>query len=121
LNHKLLHLALWITVPVNATGAVIFSFPSLRQLIGLPIPTHGFYGLLIGSWIGLFALGFLRLALTKRYDRTFLAVGAFGKLSFFVLAVIYFSRSELGVLALMASSVDVILAGIFLVYLARTK
>jgi hypothetical protein len=117
---QLLQLALWITVPVNATGAVIFSTPALRQLIGLPVPTHSFYGLLVGSWIGLFGLAYLRLALSKRDDRTFLAVGAFGKLSFFVLAVVYYFRSELGILALLASSLDAVFAGMFLVYLAKT-
>jgi hypothetical protein len=120
-SNQLLQLALWITVPINATGAVIFSTPALRQLIGLPLPTHPFYGLLIGVWIGLFSLGFLNLALSKRYDRTFLAVGAFGKLSFFVLAVVYFFQSELGVLALLASSIDAVLAGIFLSYLWQTR
>jgi hypothetical protein len=117
---QLLQLALWITVPINATGAVIFSTPALRQLIGLPVPAHSFYGLLIGIWIALFGLGYLNLALSKRYDKTFLAVGAFGKLFFFMLALVYFFQSELGVLALMASSIDAILAGIFLSYLVRT-
>ncbi len=102
-------------------GAVIFSTPALRQLIGLPVPAHSFYGLLIGIWIGLFGLGYLRLALSERYDRTFLAVGALGKLSFFVLALVYFFWSELGVLALLASSIDAVLASTFLLYLARTK
>jgi hypothetical protein len=121
LNHRLLQLALWITVPINLTGAVIFSTPAVRQLIGLPPLSQPFYGVLIGSWIGLFGLGYLRLARSKRYDRTFLGVGALGKLSFFVLAVFYFIRSELGWLALLASSIDAALAGIFLVYLSRTK
>lgn len=118
---RLLQLALWTTVPINATGAVIFSTPALRQLIGLPVPAHSFYGLLIGVWIGLFSLGFLNLAISKRYDRTFLFVGAFGKLSFFVLALVYFFGSELGGLALLASSIDAVLAGMFLFYLARTE
>lgn len=108
-------------MPINAVGAVIFSTPTLRQLISLPVPAHPFYGLLIGVWIGLFSLGFLNLALSKRYDRTFLAVGAFGKLSFFILALFYFFRSELGVLALLASSIDAILATIFLSYLWQTR
>jgi hypothetical protein len=120
-KHHFLQLALWITVPVNATGAVIFSTPMLRQLIGLPVPAHSFYGLLVGIWIALFGLGYLNLALSKHYDRTFLAAGAFGKLSFFVLALIYFFQSELGLLALIASSIDAVLAGMFLLYLARTE
>jgi hypothetical protein len=119
-KHQLLHLALWITVPINAVGAVIFSVPALRQLSGLPIPAHPFYGLLVGIWIALFGLGYLNLAVSQRYDRTFLATGAFGKLSFFVLAIAYFFQSELGVLALIASSIDAILAAMFLVYLAKT-
>ena len=61
------------------------------------------------------------MALSKRYDRTFLAVGAFGKLSFFVLALVYFFRSELGILALMASSLDAVLAFMFLLYLWQTR
>jgi NhaP-type Na+/H+ or K+/H+ antiporter len=100
---------------------VTFSFPALRQLVGLPEPAHSFYGVLIGIWIGLFGLAYLRVALSKCEDRTFLALGAFGKLSFFVLALVYFFRSELGILALMASSIDAVLAGMFLIYLAKTK
>jgi hypothetical protein len=118
--HTLFRFALWITVPVNLSGAVIFSLPVLRQFIGLPEGGQPFYGVLIGSWIGLFGLAYLRLAITRNYDKTFLAVGAFGKLSFFILAVVYFSRGELGVLAFMASLIDAILATIFLVWLKKS-
>jgi hypothetical protein len=117
---QLLQLALWITIPVNFSGVVTFSFPTLRQLVGLPEPAHPFYGVLISIWIGLFGLAYLCVALSKREDRTFLALGAYGKLTFFALAVISFFRSELGVLALMASSLDAVLAAMFLVYLAKT-
>jgi hypothetical protein len=113
----LFQLALWITAPVNFTGAVIFSLPVLRQLIGLPEGTQPFYGVLIGVWIALFGLGSLYLALSKRYDKTFLFVSAFGKLSFFVLVVFYFLQNEAGILALLASIIDAILASIFLSWL----
>lgn len=113
----LFQLALWITVPVNFSGAVIFSFPALRQLIGLPEGTEPFYGVLIGIWIGLFGLAYLHLVMTQSYDKTFLTVGALGKFSFFVLAVIYFVQSELSILALLASLIDGILAVIFLTWL----
>jgi hypothetical protein len=43
------------------------------------------------------------LAASKRYNKTFLFVSAFGKLSFFVLAAFYFFRGEAGFLALVAS------------------
>jgi hypothetical protein len=114
---RLFHLTLWITVPINLTGAVIFSLPLLRQITRLPTSTQPFYGLLLGSWISLFGLGYLYLALSKRYDKTFLAIGAFGKLSFFVLALGYFLQAELGILALLAASIDAVLASIFLAWL----
>jgi hypothetical protein len=109
-----------MTVPINFSGAVTFSLPALRQLIGLPESTQPFYSLLVGIWIGLFGLAYLRLAITQSYDRTFVAVGALGKLSFFVLAVIYFFQNELGLLALLASVIDAILAIIFLIWLKNS-
>jgi hypothetical protein len=115
--HPLFQLALWITVPVNFTGAVIFSLPALRQLIGLPESAQPFYGVLIGVWIALFGLGSLYLALSKNYDKTFLFISAFGKLSFFALVVVYFLRNEAGILALLASIIDALLASIFLSWL----
>jgi hypothetical protein len=117
----LFNLALWLTVPVNFSGAVVFSSPALRQLIGLPPLSHGFYGLLIGSWIGLFGLCYLYVALSKRYDKVFLAIGALGKLSFFLLAVAYFAASNLGFLALLASCIDAGLATIFLAWLWQRR
>jgi hypothetical protein len=119
----LLHIAFWLTVPVNASGAVIFSVPAFREFIGLPAPAHGFYGILVGVWIGLFGLAFLRLALTKTYDKSLIAVAALGKLSFFALAVFYFLRGEIGLLATLASVIDAGLAFIFLhwLWLNRAK
>lgn len=117
----LFNLALHVTVPINFSGAVIFSSSTLRQLIGLPPLNQGFYGLLIGSWIGLFGVCYLYVALSKRYDKVFLMIGALGKLSFFVLAIVYFTFSNLGFLALLASGVDACLATIFLVWLWQTQ
>jgi hypothetical protein len=45
---NLFQTALWLTVPVNVSGAVIFSSPVLRAWLGLPAPAHTFYGVLIG-------------------------------------------------------------------------
>jgi hypothetical protein len=122
LDHRqtLFQLALWITVPINFTGAVIFSVPALRQLIGLPVPVHPLYSVLIGTWIGLFGLGYLRLAITKSTDKTFLAVGALGKLSFFLLALFYFFQADLGILALIASVIDAVVAAIVLFYINKS-
>jgi hypothetical protein len=117
LINKLFQLAVWLTVPVNISGAVIFSSPMLREFIGLPAPTHTFYGVLVGSWIGLFALGFLYAAMTKTYDKTFIAVSAFGKLSFFALTIFYFLQRDAGILVLLASLTDAALATIFLAWL----
>jgi hypothetical protein len=112
--------ALYVTAPINFSGAVIFSSLPLRQLIGLPPLSQGFYGLLIGSWIGLFGLCYLYVALSKRYDKVFLTIGALGKLSFFVLTIAYFVSSDLGILALLASCIDAVLAIIFLAWLWQT-
>jgi hypothetical protein len=117
----LFKLALWITVPVNFSGAVIFSVSALRQLIGLPPLSQNFYGLLIGSWIGLFGVCYLYVAIFKRYDKVFLTIGALGKLSFFVLAVAYFASFNLGFLALLASGIDACLAIIFLAWLWQAQ
>jgi hypothetical protein len=116
----LFQFTLWLTVPINLIGAVIFSFPGLRRLIGLPIPVHPFYGMLIGLWIGLFGIGYSYLALSKHYDKTFLLTGALGKLSFFALAIFYFLQTELGMLALLASTMDAVLASIFLLWLWKS-
>jgi hypothetical protein len=76
--------ALFATGAVNVVGASIFvpANHAARELLGLPAQTHPFYLWIIASWIFGFGVAYLWLAQQQRHEWLFIAIAAFGKLSF---------------------------------------
>ncbi len=113
--------ALLATALMNALGAVAFvpSFPLLRNLVGLPTTIHPLYLWVIAIWIGLFGCCYFWLSITGRSEQLFMALGAAGKLSFFLLFLGYWWNGELPLLAPIAVSGDLFFALLFVWWLHR--
>ena len=73
---------------MNLMGAICFvpAFATGRRMLGLP-EAPPIYLAMLAAWVLIFGLGYLRLSLTGRMDRTFLWAAAAGKATFGVLIV----------------------------------
>lgn len=114
---KSLKYALLATAVMNMGGAFVFSpfGGAIRRFYGFPNEVHPLYLWLIASWIFFFGLCYLWLGVTERREPLFLVIAAAGKISFTLIALIYWFSGEIPALAALASLPD-LLFGVFFVY-----
>lgn len=111
--------ALLATSGMNAFGAFAFTpwGAPLRALVGLPPDAHSLYLLIIGSFVGLFGLGYLYTGLTERADPLFIAIAGAGKLTFFGLLAAFWLTGELPIRAPLAAVGDLVFGTMFVAWL----
>ncbi len=111
---------LYISFILNTLGAITFApaFPGLFALTGLPA-AHPLYMWMISLWIFAFGIGYLWMALTNRPDKIFIAVGAFGKFSFFALIAFFSLSGTLPMAAISSGLGDLALSLIFAYWLLK--
>jgi hypothetical protein len=108
--------------PMNVIGAISFAPPVTagRASLGLP-EAPPFYLWLIAAWILAFGAAYFWQGWTGRADRTFLAVGAFGKAVFAGLLIAGAVAGELPPTAVAGGLPDLALAVVFAGWLWRTR
>ena len=108
--------------PINAFGAVIFAppFPYVRRVFGLPDGSP-IYLWVLSIWIFVFGVAYWQIGVTGRADRTFLAVGAAGKVSFALVLIIAAVRGALPGTAVLVGLPDLAMAAVFASWLVRTR
>lgn len=107
----------------NVGGAILFAFPSspLGQLAGLPSPVPSLYRALLALFVLLFAGAYAWLAQREPIDRVLVGFAAIGKAAAFaVICGFWLLGQAPGRGALLASG-DVVLAGIFTLWLLRSR
>ena len=114
--------ALWSAAVLNLVGVAIF----LPAAVGvgvdwLPIPAPRFYAAQVAVTIALFGGVYAWLARRPEIDRPLVIVGALGKLAFFALALAYWLAGDLPASAVPQAMPDLLLAGVFLSWVARTR
>jgi hypothetical protein len=113
-------LILWVSFLVNVTGTLFFCPPLLavRQRFGLP-EAEPFYLWLVSSWILLFGLAYLSMALRGRLDRAILAIGAGAKTTFALLVIAYVLSGRFPAQATALALTDLALAFIYVRWLRQ--
>ena len=114
--------ALLATGVMNIFGAASF-LPfsgTLRHAAGLP-EAHPFFLWLLALWIAAFGIIYFSLGLSGRPDRAFLTIGAFGKLSFAFLLILFWLRGDFPILAPLSGLADLVFGAIFTFYLWTTR
>ncbi len=119
---KPLKYALLATAFMNVFGAIIFSpfGEGIRQFYGFPNNAHPLYLWLISSWIFFFGLCYLWLGITERREILFLMIASAGKISFTVLAFVYWALGDVSTLGAVAGLPD-LLFGVFFLYNLRQE
>ncbi len=112
---RIVRSALWISVPINALGVLVFmpialGYPSPL----LPIAAPRFFAAQIGFVIALFLVVYARQAVHPRLNRDLVAVGGYGKLGFFALTAAYAIVGDVPMSMAMNATPDLILGGVFL-------
>lgn len=112
---------LLVTAALNAFGAFMMAPPTggaLRLLAGLP-EGEALYMWIVAAFVLIFAAAYLAAGLAGRADTLFIAVGAAGKIAFSVLLVVYWTIGVLPWRAPVLGSSDLVLGGLFCVWLFR--
>jgi len=109
---------LFLSAAINALGALFFvpPLPQVREIFDLP-EGDAFYLWLVASWILLFGLAYLAMALTGRMERGVLAVGAGAKATFAFLVLGYVLSGAWPAQASMLAGTDLVLAVIYMRWL----
>lgn len=121
---RILRRALWATFGFNLVGAFIFAFPasSLAKLAGLPVDVPVLYRGIVALFVTLFAGAYAWVAMQPVMSQAFVAFGAIGKASVFVLALVLWTASAASPLTVMAFGGDLGFAVLFAWCLAgRTR
>ena len=114
--------ALRAAAVLNLLGLVVFLPPALGFAAHLlPIPAPRFYAAQVAVTIALFGGVYAWLARQPRIDRPLVVVGALGKLGFFALALAYWLAGDLPGSAVPQAVPDLMLAGVFLWWIGRTR
>lgn len=108
--------------PMNLGGVAVFAppFPHFRNMIGLP-EAHPLYLWVLTAWLPLFGIAYFWMGWTGRADRTFMAVGAAGKATFAIIVLAMWGNGELPMTAGLIGLPDLMLAGVFVAWLWRTR
>ncbi|MGC2234787.1 MAG: hypothetical protein WA584_01330 [Pyrinomonadaceae bacterium] len=115
-------IVLFATAALNLGGSIAFvpSFRSLREMSGFP-EAHPAYLWILAAWIFAFGVCYLWMAITESRERLFIAIGAIGKLSFFVILAIYSLTGGLPANAALGGAGDLIFGCLFVYWLAQNK
>ena len=105
---------------LNTLGAITFCplFPDLLQRANLPAAPPA-YLWMFSIWILIFGLGYLWLALSRTFDRTFIATSAAGKLTFSIVIVAFAAMGQLPSSAITSGIGDLVFGSIFVFWLLR--
>lgn len=117
-----MRITLFATALVNLLGAVTFipQIRTLRDQSQLP-DAHPIYLWTISLWILFFGIGYLWMALTRRPDKIFIAVGAAGKISFFLLLLCFAIAGAFPISTAFSAVVDLIIGIIFIAWLWKRR
>jgi hypothetical protein len=117
---KWFRLVLFATAAMNIVGS--FSFIPAnragREMFGLPEP-HPVYLWILACWIFAFGVCYLWMAMKRRREWLFIAIGAIGKLSFAALLAIYWLSSEFSLRTALAGVGDLIFGCLFVWWLIK--
>ena len=109
---------LYFSAANNALGTLFFvpPFALARERFGLP-EADAFYQWLVASWILIFGVGYLAMAVTGRLERGILAVGAGAKITFALLVIGYVASGRWPVQASLLAGTDLVLAIVYVRWL----
>ena len=117
-----LRTALWISVPLNALGVIVFGSAALgRPVMDLPLPIAPFYAAQLTMTIALFGGVYAWLAQQTTVNRPLLFIGGLGKLAFFLVFVAYAVAGDLPWSVVANGLPDLILGTLYLTWLARHR
>ena len=105
---KVMRAALWGSVPYNLGAAIVSAFPAsaLAQLEGFPVPGHPIYGVLLAVFALLFGAAYAWLAMQPVIARPLVFLAAVGKLSVFLVVVVFWLSGAVSWSLVLASSGD---------------
>jgi hypothetical protein len=112
---RVIRIALWATVALNALGVYVFfplAFGRSSPLMSIAVPR--FFAAQIGFTIALFGCAYAWLALQPRIDRALVVVGGLGKLGFFGLTAAYCLAGDVPLSMALNATPDLVFAAIFL-------
>lgn len=111
---RVIRLALWATVVVNAVGTLLFASLALgRPSALMPIDVPRYFAAQMGFVIALFGVVYAWLACQARINRPLLVVGGAGKLGFFGLTVVYALVGDVPLGMAMNATPDFVFACVF--------
>lgn len=117
---RIVRLALWGTVALNALGTAIFAVAALGGTSAfLPMDVPRYFAAQLGFVIALFGGVYAWLARQPHLDRPLIVVGALGKLGFFGLTLAYAAAGEVPTSMALNAVPDLLFAAVFL-WWART-
>ncbi len=107
--------ALWLSVPFNLLGALLFAFPGswAGQLAGLPADVPSLYRALVVLFVVLFGAAYGWLAAASTIHRPMVALAAVGKIAAFAVVLSLCLVGEAPLRALLGMTGDLVLGGIF--------
>lgn len=117
-RHQAMRWILLFCGPMNVAGAIFFCplVPQVRAAFALPEP-HPFYLWVLSAWILAFGLSFFWQGWTGHLNRGILALAAWGKAIFAGTLLAYSLTGELPLIPAIAASPDLLLAGVFTLWL----
>ena len=115
--------ALVATGVVNVLGALTFvpANRSTRELLGLPGNTDPLYLWIIASWVFGFGIAYLWLARQRRPEWLFVAIGAFGKLSFVAILAVAWLTGAIPLRGAAGGLWDLVLGLMFVAWLIANR
>jgi hypothetical protein len=115
--------ALWLSVPFNVAGAILFAFPSscLSQYFGLPTPVPALYSTVLAFNILLAGGMYACIARQPKIDRPLVKLAVIGKTGFFLFMVVFWLLGHVPGQAVLAASGDLAFGVIFAWWLFSTK
>ncbi len=112
---RIVRAALWVSVPINALGVLVFTplaFGYASPL--LPVAAPRFFAAQIDFVIALFLVVYAWLAVQPRLNRGLVVVGGAGKIGFFALTAVYAVVGDLPMSMAVNATPDLVLGGVFL-------
>jgi hypothetical protein len=121
-HDRIIRSVLWAAVVLHVIGLMVFAPPAIG-FTGLKLPLAGprYYLAQVAFTIAMFGGVYAWLASRPTIDRSLVALGAIGKLGFFLLALGYALAGDLPTSAIPQAAPDLAFASIFLWWLRATR